>query len=169
MEGVLEDMADSSNNEKDAVYFAYGTLLHVDHMRAYCPSADPAGIMRLKGYRLGFARCRKDPAVGGCTLQEDPGNTMYGILYRLPAGELALLDRASGVDKQHWVPKFITLIDAEGRESAANTYIIPDPVWDYTPSQDYTRRIMVGARAWALPAEYVAQLEAVIRSVAVRG
>jgi gamma-glutamylcyclotransferase len=162
-------MADSTNKKKDAVYFAYGTLLHVDHMRTYCPSADPVGIMRLKGYRLGFARCRKDPAVGGCTLQEDPGNTMFGILYSLPAAELALLDQASGVDKQHWVTQKITLVDEQGRAIAANTYVIPDPDWNYTPTEDYTRRIMVGARAWSLSADYVAQLEAIIRGVPGRG
>jgi cation transport regulator ChaC len=155
--------------DNDAVYFAYGTLLHVDHMRAHCPSAEPVGVMRLTGYRLGFARCRQDPAVGGCTLEEDPGNTMFGVLYRLPAAELALLDRASGVDKRHWVPKKITLIDAKGRAVAANTYIIPEPDWDYTPAEDYTRRIMAGARAWSLPADYLDQLEAVIRSPPARG
>lgn len=161
-------MADSSNKNKDAVYFAYGTLLHVDHMRVYCPSAEPVGIMRLKGYRLGFARCRKDPTVGGCTLEADAGNTMLGILYRLPAEELALLDQASGVDKRHWVPENITLVDEQGREIAANTYVIPDPDWNYAPAEDYTRRIMLGARAWSLPADYLAQLEAIIRSVSPR-
>ena len=152
-----------SHQAKDAVYFAYGTLLDIKQMHNYCPSAEPAGIMRLKGYRLGFARCGPDPSVGGCTLVEDAGNVMYGILYRLPAQELADLDKASGVDKGLWAPRPITLIDAQEVGIPANTYIIPTPAGRHQPPESYTRSIFAGAKAWPLPESYIRQLEQIIR------
>ncbi len=151
-----------SSTEKKAVYFAYGTLLDINGMRKYCPSAEPLGVMSLKGYRMGFALCGADPSVGGCTLVEDPGNMMYGILYRLPAKELADLDAASGVDKGLWSTIRITLTNKRGQRVPANTLTIPDPAGPYQPPETYTRPILLGARAWPLPEGYIKQLEDLI-------
>jgi gamma-glutamylcyclotransferase len=152
-----------SGSKNKAVYFAYGTLLDINGMKKYCPSAESLGVMRFKGYRMGFALCGADPSVGGCTLVEDPGNTMYGVLYSLPAEELAELDAASGVDKGLWATIKITLINDKGQKVPANTLTIPDPAGRYRPPETYTTPILVGARAWPLPAAYIKQLEEIIR------
>jgi gamma-glutamylcyclotransferase len=152
-----------SGRKNKAVYFAYGTLLDIKGMKKYCPSAESLGVMSLKGYRMGFAVCGADPSVGGCTLVEDPGNTMYGVLYSLPAEELAELDAASGVDKGLWATIKITLINDKGQRVPANTLTIPDPAGPYRPPETYTTPILVGARAWPLPAAYIKQLEEIIR------
>ena len=60
----------------EVVYFAYGTLLEMDEIHKYCPTAEALGVFRLKGFRLGFAACGPDPASGGCTLFEDPKTMM---------------------------------------------------------------------------------------------
>jgi gamma-glutamylcyclotransferase len=156
-------MSETKSRELNAVYFAYGTLLGVKGMREYCPSAEPVGVMRLKGYRLGFARCGADPTVGGCTLVEDAGNTMCGVLYRLPAEELARLDKASGLDRGLWATHAVTLTDHNGREVPANTYRIPATAGDYSPPEPYTRKILEGAEEWDLPDPYIAQLRRIIR------
>ncbi|MGE5840896.1 MAG: gamma-glutamylcyclotransferase family protein [Deltaproteobacteria bacterium] len=150
-------------SKNDAVYFAYGTLLDINGMKKYCPSAKPLGVMRLKGYRMGFALCGADPSVGGCTLVEDAAHTMYGVLYSLPAKELADLDAASGVDRGLWATIKITLTDEKGQKVPANTLTIPDPAGPYRPPETYTTPIMVGAKAWPLPATYIKQLEGIIR------
>ena len=150
-------------SKNDAVYFAYGTLLDINGMKRYCPSAKPLGVMSLKGYRMGFALCGADPSVGGCTLVEDATNTMYGVLYSLPAKELADLAAASGVDRGLWATIKITLTDEKGQKVPANTLTIPDPAGPYRPPETYTTPIMVGAKAWPLPATYIKQLEGIIR------
>jgi gamma-glutamylcyclotransferase (GGCT)/AIG2-like uncharacterized protein YtfP len=152
-----------SGSKNNAVYFAYGTLLDINGMKKYCPSAEPLGVMSLKGHRMGFALCGADPSVGGCTLVEDPANTMYGVLYSLPAKELAELDAASGVDKGLWATIKITLINDKGQKVPANTLTIPDPAGPYRPPETYTTPILVGAKAWPLPAAYIKQLEEIIR------
>ena len=158
-----------SADKKNAVYYAYGTLLDINGMKKYCPSAQPLGVMSLKGYRLGFAACGADPSVGGCTLIEDPANTMYGVLYSLPAKELADLDSASGLDKGLWATIKITLINDMGQKVPANTLTIPDPAGPYRPPETYTTPILVGAEAWPLPAEYIKQLEEIIRDAQGKG
>jgi hypothetical protein len=155
---------DATRAGKDAVYFAYGTLLDLHHMREFCPSAEPLGVMRLRGYRLGFARCGPDPSVGGCTLVAEAGNTLYGLLYRVAPQDLAALDRASGTDRGLWASLAVTLLDDADREVPALTYVIPDPAGEYTPPAAYTRRILDGARAWPLPGQYVRQLERIIQA-----
>lgn len=152
-----------SKTSKQAVYFAYGTLLDINGTKKYCPSAEPLGVMSLKGYRMGFALCGADRSVGGCTLVEDPGNTMYGVLYSLPEKELADLDAASGVDKGLWATINITLTNDKGQKVPANTLTIPDPAGPYQPPETYTNPILLGARAWPLPPAYIKQLEDIIR------
>jgi hypothetical protein len=151
-----------SPSKKDAVYFAYGTLLDINGMKKYCPSAEPLGVMSLKGYRMDFALCKADPSVGGCTLVEDATNTMYGVLYSLPAKELADLDAASGVDKGLWTTIPITLISDKGQKIPANTLTIAEPAGPYRPPETYTAPILLGAKAWPLPAAYIKELEEII-------
>ena len=153
-----------SGSKNKAVYFAYGTLLDINGMKKYCPSAESLGVMSLKGYQMGFAVCGADPSVGGCTLVEDSDNTMYGVLYSLPANELADLDAVSGVDKGLWAVIEITLTNDKGQKVPANTLTIPDPAGPYRPPETYTNPILAGARAWPLPEGYIKRLEEIIRN-----
>jgi len=155
-------MMELESNE--ASYFAYGTLLELEEMHKYCPSAKPLGIFRLKNFRLAFKTCGSDPSVGGCTLIEVPDNIMHGILYKMPAEERKNLDKVSGIDKGLWVSKKITLVDADGNGIGADTFIIPNPSGPHLPPASYTRPILAGARAIPLPADYIIQLESIIKN-----
>jgi len=147
----------------EVIYFAYGTLLEMDEIQKYCPTAESLGVFRLKGYRLGFAACGPDPSSGGCTLVEDLGNTMYGVLYKMPSKERQILDKASGYDTGLWTKLDINLLDDNDNIVPANTSVIPNPSGAHAPTDSYTRPILSGAKSIPLPADYIAQLEAVIR------
>ena len=147
----------------EVVYFAYGTLLELDEIHKYCPTAEALGVFRLKGFRLGFAACGPDPSSGGCTLVEDPNNTMYGLLYKMPLNERQILDKASGYDTGLWAKLDIILLDNNDEAFPANTSIIPDPSGPHAPPASYTRPILAGAKSIPLPADYIAQLEAIIK------
>jgi hypothetical protein len=149
--------------DNEAIYFAYGTLLELESMHKYCPTAESLGIYRLKDYCLDFKTCRPDPTVGGCTLAEALGNIMYGILYKMPVEERQNLDEASGLDKGLWAELEITLLDNDGNPVPANTYTIPNPSGPYVPPASYTRPILAGAKEIPLPPHYIEQLEATVR------
>ena len=153
---------DIGNDE--SIYFAYGTLLELDEIHKYCPAAEPLGIFRLKDFRLVFKACGPDPKRGGCTLIEDPGNIMHGVLYKMPLNDRRNLDKVSGLDQGLWAVLDITLLDRDGEAVAATTYVIPNPSGQHAPPASYTRPILAGAKAIPLPADYIAQLEAIIEN-----
>jgi gamma-glutamylcyclotransferase len=145
-------------------YFAYCTMLDIEETKKYCPTARPLGVMRLPGYRVGFARYSPNPSEGGCTLEKAPGRDLYGVLYEMAEEEMKTLDRASGVDKGYWTRLDVQLIDGNGEKVPAQTYMIPKPFGAYRPPKSYTRPILTGARAFSLPGDYIAELEEIIRS-----
>ena len=156
-------MSEIGLKSNEVIYYAYGTLLELDEIHKYCPTAEALGIYRLKGFRLGFAACGPDPSVGGCTLEKDPDNTMYGILYKMPQTERQNLDKASGYDTGLWAKIDITLLDGDGEPVPANTSIIPKPSGPHAPPPSYTRPILAGAKSIPLPADYLDQLETIIK------
>ncbi|MCP4631137.1 MAG: gamma-glutamylcyclotransferase [bacterium] len=147
----------------EVIYYAYGTLLELDEIHKYCPTAESLGVFRLIGFRLGFAACGPDPSSGGCTLVKDPGNTMYGILYKMPLKERQILDKASGYDTGLWAKLDITVLNSNDEPFQANTSFIPDPSGSHAPPVAYTRPILAGAKSIPLPTDYIAQLEAIIK------
>lgn len=146
-------------------YFAYGTLLDVDHMRQFCPSARAVGVMRLDGYELGFATCA-DPSRGGCTLEPTPDGTVLGVQYELSDADMARLDEVSGVPAGHWARKRVTVRDADGRAVTTTTYVIPNSSGRYAPLDTYVAPILKGATDFGLPASYVARLRELIGAAA---
>ncbi|MBT3366233.1 MAG: gamma-glutamylcyclotransferase [Desulfobacula sp.] len=149
-----------SNNT--AVYFAYGTLLDIDEMTRFCPSAKSLGLMKLLDHKLKFSFCKKNSDNGGCNLESFPGNVMYGILYELPEQELRDLDRLSGHGEGLWTNMHINLVNEKGKTIPALTYVIPTPGGDFTPSDDYVRPILKGLEVLPIPDEYKGQVRQII-------
>jgi cation transport regulator ChaC len=144
------------------IYFAYCTLLDVESMRNYCPTAEPLGIARLPGHRVSFATYSTDSRQGGCNLDKAAGQETWGVLYEVTPEELEALDRAAGLDKGYYEQVDVVVIDKDDEPVPALTYVIPEPGGPFHPSSDYTRPILVGARALQLPQAYVAELEKII-------
>lgn len=148
-------------------YFAYGTLLDIEHMRRFCPSARAVGVMRLDGYELGFAACA-DPSRAGCTLDAVPDGTVWGVQYELSDGDMAKLDEVSGVPAGHWARKRVTVRDSDGKAVNTTTYVIPNPSGPHAPPASYVAPILKGAADFGLPASYEVRLRELIRAAAGR-
>lgn len=142
------------------LYFGYCTLLDTEEMKKYCPTATPAGVASLSGYKLCFGTYSTG---GGCNLEEAAGNEMLGLLYEVTPKELAGLDAISGVDKGYYKRIDVEVIKNDQKIPAV-TYVIPEPGGPFHPPATYTRPILVGARALQLRQEYIAQLEEIVRS-----
>ncbi|MEW7009082.1 gamma-glutamylcyclotransferase family protein [Lentilitoribacter sp. EG35] len=141
-------------------YFAYGTLLDVEAMQKYAPSAKPVGIMTLRGYRMGFGACERD-GVSGCTLDVAPDEIIYGIQYELSKEDMDKLDGAA-VSDDMWAKKSITLTDVNGNEVKSVTYEIPGLTRMIAPSDDYVRPILKGLAELDLPSSYVESMKRLI-------
>lgn len=141
-------------------YFAYGTLLDLEEMQGFAPSAKPLGIMQLKGYRLGFGECARH-GVSGCTLEEAPDEILYGVQYEMNKHDMDKLNGAAVADDM-WEIKPITLIDADGAETESVTYNIPGLTRIIAPSDAYVRPILKGLEDLDLPSSYVDNMKQLI-------
>jgi hypothetical protein len=146
------------------LYYAYCTLLDVDEMRKYCPSAEPAGIAQLSGYRVDFATYGAGSSGGGCNLEEADDEIVLGLLYHMSCEAMAALDSVAGVDKGYYEQIDVAVGSLDGKELPAITYAIPAPGGPFQPTVAYTRPILVGARALELPRAYIEKLETIIRT-----
>ena len=146
------------------IYFAYCTLLEVEGMRKYCPTAEPIGTARLPDYMLSFATYSASGTDGGCNLENAVGRETWGVLYEVTPEELQALDLAAGLDKGYYEKIDVVVIDKDGAQISAVTYVIPQPGGPFRPSSAYTRPILVGARDLELPGEYIADLEKIVES-----
>ncbi|NNG01833.1 MAG: gamma-glutamylcyclotransferase [Desulfobacteraceae bacterium] len=149
-------------NTETATYFAYGTLLDIDEMRKYCPSAEPTGLMHLKDHRLGFATCAADTGIGGCTLEKVPGYTTVGMLYTMPRSDKDALDAASGLDRELWADFPVLLEKPAGGTVSSVTFTIPKTAGPWVPPETYTAPILRGARQLNLDPAYIEDLQNII-------
>lgn len=151
-------------------YFAYCTLLDRDEMRRFCPLAQPVGVGRISGYRVGFAGYTSDGVRGGCQLLDEPGHDVFGLVYVLSNEEAGHLDEISGVGQGFYRRIDVSVeLQTDGGLMPAATYVIPQPVAGFRPSADYVRPILSGARALQLPDEYIIELEATVAAGVVPG
>jgi gamma-glutamylcyclotransferase (GGCT)/AIG2-like uncharacterized protein YtfP len=141
-------------------YFAYCTLLDRDEMARFCPNAAPGDTGRVSGWRVEFAAYASER--GGCHLVSEPGHDIHGIVYELSDEEMTGLDTISGVPQGFYERIDVDVTTEDGRVIPAITYIVPNPVGPFRPSETYVRPILHGARAVGLPAGYVAELEATV-------
>lgn len=152
-------------------YFAYCTLLDRDEMRRFCATAQPLGVGRISGYRVGFAGYTADGSRGGCQLEVEAEHAVFGLVYELSPAESDHLDEISGVGQGLYQRIDVTVeMQAEGGAALpCATYVIPYPVAGFRPLAEYVRPILTGARALGLPQAYIAELEATVAAAVAPG
>lgn len=142
-------------------YFAYGTLLVEQSMRAVCPSAKNVGFMRLDGYELAFGHCNRE-GLAGCTLLEKEGAATYGIQYELTDEDMAKMDAAAEVDTRQWVHIPISVVDINGDTHQSSTYVIPGVFRHWPPTTKYVAPILTGLETSDFPESYKNQMRSLI-------
>jgi gamma-glutamylcyclotransferase (GGCT)/AIG2-like uncharacterized protein YtfP len=84
---------------------------------------------------------------------------VWGVLYEVDEGCIANMDRVEGVPTAYRRER-VTVFDDAGQPQEAITYMA-NRTGEFLPSRSYLEVILRGARAYDLPAEYVAGLERV--------
>lgn len=145
------------------LYFAYGSNMSRQQMRARCPDHECLAKAVLKDYALCFPRHSPIRNCGVAGLTKTPGAEVWGVVYRLHDRDLAALDRREGFDpaKPVHVNRYNrqtvrVLMDARGVECL--TYVARPEPGAHVPSAEYLATIIEGAVENDLPPEYVAGL-----------
>lgn len=142
-------------------YFAYGSNMNqrLFRKRRHMTPLETR-IGRLHNHRLCFSRAggRRPGVSAPANIVDAPGDSVHGVLYRLPARKFARLDASEGVQYGYlWVD----VEDDSGNPVAAVTYKLRWPAEEGQPSRQYLALLQEAARQRGLPGAYIAFLDAV--------
>ena len=141
--------------------FAYGSNMCSGRFRAYGVSPEDAERAAvLPGHRLLFNKKSTDDKSGKANVAAYAGSDVWGVLYTIPDGDLEKLDKGEGGYRR--VRLSVRLTDNTNTD--AWVYIAKKPTDDpaLRPYTWYKRLLVEGARAHALPEDYIADLEGII-------
>jgi gamma-glutamylcyclotransferase (GGCT)/AIG2-like uncharacterized protein YtfP len=147
------------------LYFAYGSNLDESRLHIHAPSARLVSIARLAEHRLAFSIESRNTWHGGVAdIRPTPGSEVWGALWVIDEEYSEPLDRQEGVfrDPPAYHRVGVQVETPAGDLVTCRSYEVADPDPDgYLPSPAYRDTILRGARTLALPAAYVATLEAI--------
>ncbi|GGO83200.1 hypothetical protein GCM10011348_26390 [Marinobacterium nitratireducens] len=146
---------------KDALlYFAYGSNMALERLRARVPEAEPLSSGILREHSLRFHKIGQDgSAKCDAFATGQPCDRVHGVLYRLERSSRPLLDRVEGLGYGYEI-RDVGIELADGRTLAAFIYsaTLIDP--RLHPFDWYLEHVLRGARQAQLPQQY---LEALLR------
>ncbi len=148
------------------IYFAYGSNLHPGQMFDRCPGHQTIGIGRLPDHRLTFPRFSPVRRCATASIEERPGDSVWGVLYRLSDDDLPVLHYHEGfdpfdegADNRHTTTEIAVVRPGEPVAQTAMTYVAVADDTRERPSRDYMTTIIEGARYHELPRAWIMYLE----------
>ncbi|MER9414048.1 gamma-glutamylcyclotransferase family protein [Mesorhizobium sp. M0589] len=147
------------------LYFAYGSNMDILQMRERCPDAEIVGSGRLPDYALCFPRMSVKRKCGVSSVEPFAGGEVWGVVYRLTATDLALLDRnegyQSGRDRHlNSYTRLPVTVMMNGVATETQTYFAEPQSGTFLPSAAYLQHLRDGAKHQGLPDSYLALLDA---------
>jgi len=135
-----------------ALYFAFGSNMSSERMRARIASARSVGRGQLEGYRFVCNKTGRDGSAKA-NLMRALGDKVWGVVYQFERTELARLDAFEG-----GYQRVVLGVHTEVSVLACETYL-SDRVTETQMSYDWYKRHMVdGAEEHGLPRAWVAML-----------
>jgi gamma-glutamylcyclotransferase (GGCT)/AIG2-like uncharacterized protein YtfP len=153
------------------LYFAYGSNLDVDQMRARVPDVRVVGLALLRDHRLTFPLRSEIWGGGAAGVTHAHGGSVWGALYEVSEEGLTALDRYEGWkgpgDHHNLYERDLATVELTRPDDGS----VPRRVRAYTyfartlnptpPTRRYLDTLLKGARHHRLPAEYIEWLESV--------
>jgi gamma-glutamylcyclotransferase (GGCT)/AIG2-like uncharacterized protein YtfP len=140
------------------LYFAYGSNMSTSRLRDRCDSSQAIGVAELKGYSLRWHKISKDGS-GKCDIvkSQDPGETVWGVLYKIAVDQKADLDKAEG----GYIGEIME-VRYDSEPMKVTTYRANENNIDHElkPYTSYCKWVICGAKEHALPENYIACLKA---------
>ncbi len=141
-------------------YFAYASNMAPGVIARLCPRHRYVGVARLSDHRLAFTRRSVKTGTGVADIVQEPGETVWGVLYEICDDEIAAIDRKEGYDWAYTRMVLPVRLESSGSERMAVTYTVrskePGGV---LPSRQYLDQVIAAARTRGLPGPYLERLE----------
>jgi gamma-glutamylcyclotransferase (GGCT)/AIG2-like uncharacterized protein YtfP len=143
-------------------YFAYASNMAPAVIMRLCPRHRYLGVARLADHRLSFTRRSVRTNTGVADIVPAPGETVWGVLYKIDDNGLAAIDRKEGRDWAYTRVSLPVRLEAGRPERTAVTYTVrsKEPA-QVPPSRAYLDLVIAAARERGLPGPYIGRLEAI--------
>lgn len=138
-------------------------------MKERCPHARFKCVAKITGWRLCFPRYSKKRN-GGVSSIEEPGETVWGVVYQIPESEIPLLDKSEGYtegrrhEQNSYIRQEKQVEEANGQPHTCYVYIA-NKNRPYKPSREsYLNYIIRGAeqhREQGIPGDYIEKLRSI--------
>lgn len=138
------------------IYFVYAARLDPEQMHRVAPEARFLRIAHLPETRLWFPL--DGPGGGLPSIRPDPGHTVWGALFEVPADQAGALDRAEAAEGRLPTDRY-RAVDREGNAYEVVTHAGPVEGEESPVSASYLAHMVAGSRHWGLPMGWIAGLE----------
>jgi len=140
--------------------FSYGSNMSLARLQDRVPSARFVAVAILPAHRLRFHKVSRDNS-GKCDAEEteNPNDRVYGVVYEIANDEKPDLDRKEGLGSGY-DEKEVEVITDQGNLTSL-MYFATRINSALKPYRWYKEHVLVGAREYGLPPEYIAQIEAI--------
>jgi len=159
--GILDvelvlDTAMKEISDKGELYFAYGSNVDKERIRKRSPSARVIAVGKLKNHEMIFNMLgNKSEGKGGgiANIRHANGSHIYGVLYRIDAGELDELN-ALEMSMNYEIER-LDISVSESVSATAIVYICKKSSEDtYVPTRSYKEFILNGMKMHKFPLDY---------------
>lgn len=139
-------------------YFAYGSNMSTRRLQARLSDIEPLGYATLPGHEVVFHKCGYRDGSGKCGLLAGPDDAIaHGVVFRINAGQLPLLDEIEGVGHGYLRGEVTAKHETLGALPCV-TYVATDLDTSLRPYHWYCQHVIVGASEHGLPVSYLDQL-----------
>lgn len=139
-------------------YFAFGSNMLSTRLKRRCPGAGFEAVATAPGREVRFDK-RSEDTSGKANLVAGDGPAAVGVVYRVPAAELRLLDAVEGPGYRREDGLPVTCLRT-GRSFEAVTYRAREPVPGLQPYDWYLALVLAGLAEHAIDAACVGRLRA---------
>ncbi|BAF60376.1 histone acetyltransferase HPA2 and related acetyltransferases [Pelotomaculum thermopropionicum SI] len=138
------------NGYLTVLYFAYGSNLNIEQMKARCPGSKPVAVAVVPNYRLTFKGShRRGYGVADIEQAKTGGYQVFGALYRITAEDLITLDRYEGYPRMY-DRYYIPVVLEDGTEVLAFAYQMAPHYVEAAPGEHYFEIIRQGYEDWGI-------------------
>lgn len=140
--------------------FSYGSNMSLARLQDRVPSARFVAVATLPAHTLRFHKVSNDGS-GKCDAEQtgNPDDRVIGVVYEISDKEKLALDRKEGLGSGYKEKE--VEVTADQKKLTALMYFATKVDSLLKPYRWYKEHILFGARENDLPAEYIAQLEAI--------
>lgn len=140
----------------EILYFAYGSNMSTNRLRARAPSARALGVAHLDGWTPCFNKHGRDDTAKA-NIVPRPGCRVWGVVFGLRAVDRPGLDAAEDLGRGYQA-RWLQVTDDCGRALRVLVYVGLLVRAGLAPRRDYLRHIRAGAAEHGLPPAYLERL-----------